>query len=193
MWITDLLTTELSLDWLWRRLPHAQGRFAEILDLAHFTIIVNGAVLLVAFLLAPNLFIVPDFVTFALRSLEVSLPLWGLTFGIRFHEVIRGGRRPPVAGPSDLWDDWLDGPEWCEHRRRTFPGVGRGISVLTRASRERMSGRATSRDRRPIEVNVTDGVAVVTFPNTGWLVRSIDPIRDGGRGQGHRILSSTLE
>src|SRR3954452_23641386 len=49
MWISDLLTRELSLDWLWERLPHGQGRFDEILDLAHFTIIVNGAVLLIAF------------------------------------------------------------------------------------------------------------------------------------------------
>lgn len=116
MWIAELLTRELSLDWLWGRLPRRQRRFDEILDLAHFTIIVNGAVLFIAFLLAPNLFNVldpidgPDLVTFALRSLAVSFPVWCLTFGIRFHEVIRLGRRLPVAGPSDLWDDWLDGP-----------------------------------------------------------------------------------
>jgi hypothetical protein len=116
MRIAELLTRELSLDWLWRRLPHRQGRFDEILDLAHFTIIVNGAVLFMAFFLAPNLFNVldpidgPDFVTFALRSLAVSLPVWYLTFGSRFHEVIRVGRRLPVTVPSDLWDDWLDGP-----------------------------------------------------------------------------------
>jgi hypothetical protein len=182
MWIAELLTRELSLDWLWRRLPRARGRFDEILDLAHFTIIVNGAVLLVAFLLAPDLFIVPDLVTFALRLLAVSLPVWGLTFGVRFHEVIRGGRRSPVAGRSDLWDDWLDGPAWWENQRRTVPGAGQGISVWTQASRERTSGRAMSRDRRPIEVNVTDGIAVVTFPNTDWLVRSIDPAREGGQG-----------
>jgi hypothetical protein len=115
MWIAELLTRELSLDWLWRRLPHGQQRFDEIPDLAHFAIIVNGAVLFMAFFLAPKLFNVldpiegPDLVTFVLSTLAVSLPVWCLTFGVRFHEVIRPPQRPPAAGPSDLWDEWLDG------------------------------------------------------------------------------------
>jgi anti-anti-sigma regulatory factor len=188
MWIAELLTRELSLDRVWRRLPHGQQRFDEILDLAQFTIIVNGAVLFMASFLAPNLFNVldpidgPDLVTFAISTLVVSLPVWCLTFGIRFHEVVRVRRSLPVAGPSGLWDDWLDGPAWCENQRRAVPGAGQGVSALTQASWERTRERAMSRDRRPIEVNVTDGIAVVTFPNTDWLVYSIDPAREGGQG-----------
>jgi hypothetical protein len=56
MWITELLTMELSLDWLWRRLPRAPEWFDEIVDIAHFTIIVNGAVLVIAALVAPSAF-----------------------------------------------------------------------------------------------------------------------------------------
>ena len=34
---------ELNLDWLWRRLPRVREPFDVILELAHFTLIVNGA------------------------------------------------------------------------------------------------------------------------------------------------------
>jgi hypothetical protein len=37
MGVTELLTMDLSLDWLWRRLASGWNRFDEILDLAHFT------------------------------------------------------------------------------------------------------------------------------------------------------------
>jgi hypothetical protein len=117
MWIVELFTRELTLDWLWRRLPHFREPFHEILDLAHFTIIINGAVLFIAFPLAPGFFNLLDlvdargFVTFAISSLAVSLPIWCLTFGVRFRESIRAAIRSPAAGSPDLWDDWLDGPE----------------------------------------------------------------------------------
>jgi hypothetical protein len=118
----------LSLDWLWRRLPHGQERFDEILETAHFTLIVNVAVLLVALLVAPAAFLdpvsVPDLGTFAIHLLEVSLPVWCLTFGVRFRNalrswyrrVTRGRRRRSVeAEPPSLWDEWLDGPAWIRY------------------------------------------------------------------------------
>jgi hypothetical protein len=128
MSITKLLTMELSLDWLWRRLPRGRERFHEILETAHFTLIVNVAVFVVALLVVPAAFldpvIVPDFGTFAVHLLELSLPVWCLTFGVRFRNVlrswyrrvIRGRRRRSVeAEPSGLWDEWLDGPAWIRN------------------------------------------------------------------------------
>ena len=75
--------------WVWRD---------EILDLAHFTAIVNGAVILLAFFLSPASFDLidpihgPDLGTFALRLLVVSLPVWCLTFGFWGWRAVRSGR-----------------------------------------------------------------------------------------------------
>jgi hypothetical protein len=127
MWIAEFLTRDLSLDRPWRRLPRGRERLDEILDIAHFTLIVNGAALLVACFVAPSAFNVlnpingPDLGTFAVRSLELSLPIWCLTFGVRFwnalrdwyRRVVRGRRRVSVeVESSGLWDEWLDGPAW---------------------------------------------------------------------------------
>ena len=122
MWIAELLTRDLSLDRLWRRLPRGTERFDEILDIAHFTLIVNGAALLVACFMAPSAFNVLDPIngldlgTFAVHLLELSLPIWCLTFGVWFWNVLRGRRRVPVeVKPSELWDEGLDGPVWIRY------------------------------------------------------------------------------
>src|SRR6516162_2910021 len=96
MGITELLTMDFSLDWLWRRLPSGWNRFDEILDLAHFTSIINGAVLLLAHFMVPSAFNVfdpvygPDLKTFAVHLLWLSLPIWCLIFGVRYRNNIRG-------------------------------------------------------------------------------------------------------
>jgi hypothetical protein len=130
MRIVELLTMELSMDWLWRRLPGGRERLDEILETAYFTLIVNGAVFLFALFVAPSAFLdpvhVPDLGTFAVRLLELSLPLWCLTFGVRFRNALRGGNRRVIRSrrrdlvevePSDLWDEWLDGPAWTRPTR----------------------------------------------------------------------------
>ena len=48
MSISELLMTDINLDWLHGRLPVVPACLDEFLDIAHFTCIVNGAVLLVA-------------------------------------------------------------------------------------------------------------------------------------------------
>jgi hypothetical protein len=83
----------------------------------------------IALFLAPSGFLdpvqVPDLGTFTVHVLELSLPVWCLTFGVRFRDalwgpcrrILRAGRRVPVEGePSGLWDEWLDGPSWNRPR-----------------------------------------------------------------------------
>ena len=43
MRITELLMTELSLDWLWERLPRRPVWFDGFVDKAHFALIINCA------------------------------------------------------------------------------------------------------------------------------------------------------
>ena len=116
MRITELLMMDLSLDWLWDRLPSAVW-LDEFMDKAHLALIINGAVLLVAVFISPATFNLfdpihgPDLKTFLIGTAEVSLPVWGVVFGIWGRMASRGRRRAAVEDePSDLWDRWLDGP-----------------------------------------------------------------------------------
>jgi hypothetical protein len=112
MSISELLNLELNLNWLRRRFPQRGERFDEFLDITHFTLIVNGAILFVAFILSPDTWLdCPDLSTFATYLLAISIPVWCLTYGIWYWRVIRGRRRHSVeVEPTDLWDEWLDGP-----------------------------------------------------------------------------------
>ena len=120
MSIAELLNLELNLNWLRRRFPRRGERFDEFLDITHFTLIINGAVLFVAFILSPDTWLdCPDLATFATHLLAISIPIWCLTYGIWYWRVIRGRRRHSVAvEPTDLWDEWLDGPVWRIHVAR---------------------------------------------------------------------------
>jgi hypothetical protein len=107
---------DLSLDWLWAGLPHAVW-FDQFVDKAHFALIINGAVLLLALFVAPATFNLldpihgPDLKTFCIGMAVVSLPIWGVIFGIRGWTASRGRRRAVGEdGPTELWDRWLDGP-----------------------------------------------------------------------------------
>ena len=53
MWISELLTADINLDWLHRRLPVIPACLEEMMDIAHFTCLINGAVLLVACFVVP--------------------------------------------------------------------------------------------------------------------------------------------
>jgi hypothetical protein len=124
MWISEFLTTDINLDWLHSRLPVVPACLDEFLDIAHFICIVNGAVLLVACIAVPSAFNIidpingPNLKTFTLHVFEVSLPIWCLIFGVWRWSVIRDKLRSIWRGdvvqdePADLWDEWLDGPNW---------------------------------------------------------------------------------
>ena len=120
MSISELLNRELNLNWLRRRLPRRGERFDEFWDITHFTLIINGAVLFFACLLSPDTWIdCPDLSTFTTNLLALSIPIWCLTYGIWYWRVIRGRRRRSVeVEPTDLWDEWLDGPVWRIHAAR---------------------------------------------------------------------------
>jgi len=104
-WVSELLNMELNLNWLRIRLPRTSQRIDDILDIAHFTVLVNGLVLVVVFIVVPltfsearvssedrhtisHFFYGPDLSAFASRVLAVSLPIWCLTFGIWQRRVI---------------------------------------------------------------------------------------------------------
>jgi hypothetical protein len=117
MRITELLMMNLSLDWLWERLPRRPVWLDELLDKAHFALLINGAVLLLALFISPATFDLldpihgPDGKTFCIGIVAVSLPVWGGIFGIWGWRAYQGRRRAAVeAEPTDLWDRWLDGP-----------------------------------------------------------------------------------
>jgi hypothetical protein len=124
MWIADLLTTDINLDWLHRRLPVIPARLDGFLDIAHFTLIINGGILVVACIMVPwafnfiDLINGPDLKTFIRNVLLVSFPVWCAIFGVWRWSVVRD--RPRSARqriiiedePADLWDEWLDGPAW---------------------------------------------------------------------------------
>ena len=108
---------DLSLDWLWDRLPRRPVWLDEFMDKAHLALIINGAALLVAVFVSPATFDLcdpihgPDLKTFHIGMAVVSLPVWGVVFGIWGLISLRGRRRAAVEDePSDLWDRWLDGP-----------------------------------------------------------------------------------
>src|SRR5437868_2312098 len=117
MWIAELLMTNLSLDWLRRILASAGERFEEVLDIAHFALIVNRAILVVAFFMIPTAFDLLDPIhgpvlkSFAFHVLAVSIPVWCAIFGVWRWKAVRGRRRIVVQyEPADLSDEWLDGP-----------------------------------------------------------------------------------
>jgi hypothetical protein len=124
MWISELFTTDINLDWLHRRLPVIPASLDEFLDIAHFTLIVNGGVLVVACIMVPAAFNVidpikgPDLTTFTRNVFRVSLPVWCVILGVWRWNVIRERRRSTQQRiiiqdePADLWDEWLDGPNW---------------------------------------------------------------------------------
>ena len=95
MWITDLLMTDLSLDRLRRRLPVRPEWLKEFLDIAHFALIVNGAILVVAYFMVPTAFDFldpiqgPNLKTFALQLIAVSLPVCCVIFGVWRCSVIQ--------------------------------------------------------------------------------------------------------
>jgi len=124
LWISELFTTDINLDWLRRRLPVVPAFLDEFLDIAHFACIVNGAVLLVACFLVPSAFNIidpikgPNLETFTIHVIEVSLPVWCVIFGVwrwsiicdRVRIIWRG--RSVQDEPPELWDECLDGPAW---------------------------------------------------------------------------------
>jgi hypothetical protein len=124
MWISEILTTDINLDWLHSRLPVVPACLDELLDIAHFICIVNGAVLLVACIVVPSAFNIidpingPNLKTFTLHVVGVSLPIWCVIFGIWLWSIIRDRVRgiwrtnSVQDEPADLWDEWLDGPDW---------------------------------------------------------------------------------
>lgn len=124
MWISELFTTDIDLHWLRSRLPVLPAWLDDFLDIAHLACIVNGAILVVACVMAPSAFNIidpingPDFKTFSLHVLDVSFPIWCVIFGVWRWSVVRGRRgsfrRTNIVQdePAELWDEWLDGPAW---------------------------------------------------------------------------------
>ena len=88
MWISELLNTDINLDWLHRRLPVIPAWLEKVLDIAQFTLILNGGILVVACIMVPSAFNIidpingPDLTTFTGNVFEVSLPVWCVVFGI---------------------------------------------------------------------------------------------------------------
>ncbi len=117
MRITELLMMELSLDWLWERLPRRPAWLDELFDKVHFALIINSVVLVVSVILSLMTFDVfepdhrPSFKTLAIVMIVVSLLVWGLIFGIWGWSASQARRRRVSEHESgDLWDSWLDGP-----------------------------------------------------------------------------------
>jgi hypothetical protein len=117
MRITELLMMDLSLDWLWERLPRCPVWLDELIDKAHFALLINGAVLVVAAVLSLMALDVfdpsyrPSLKTLVIGMVTVSLLVWVLIFGIWGWRAHQSRRRAAVeAEPTDLWDRWLDGP-----------------------------------------------------------------------------------
>jgi hypothetical protein len=129
MWIYELFTTDIDLDWLHSRLPVFPAWLDRFLDIAHFTLIVNGGILVVACIMVPSAFNIidpingPDLKTFIRNVLFVSLPIWCVIFGVWLWSVVRDRarstrRRNIVQNePTKLWDEWLDGPAWIRSSR----------------------------------------------------------------------------
>ena len=117
MRITELLMMDLSLNWLWERLPRCPLWLDELFDKAHFALLVNCAFLVVLGVLSLITFDVldpdhrPSLKTFVIGMIVVSLLVWALIIGIWGWKAYQGRRRVPVqVEPTDLWDRWLDGP-----------------------------------------------------------------------------------
>jgi hypothetical protein len=124
VWISELFTTDINLDWLRTRLPVLSAWLDKFLDIAHFTLIVNGGILVVACIMVPTAFNIidpingPDLKTFIRNVFLVSLSVCCVIFGVWLWSVVRdrprSTRRRIVIEdePAELWDEWLDGPAW---------------------------------------------------------------------------------
>jgi hypothetical protein len=124
MWIYELFTTDINLNSLRSRLQILPAWLHKFLDIAHFTLIVNGGILVVACIMVPTAFNIidpingPDLKTLIHNVLLVSLPVWCVIFGVWLWSVVRDRarrtrRRNIVQNePTELWDEWLDGPAW---------------------------------------------------------------------------------
>jgi hypothetical protein len=108
---------DLSLDWLWKRLPRCPTWLDELIDKAHFALLINCAVLLVSVILSLMTLDVldpddrPSLKTFVIGMIVLSLLVWGLIFGIWGWSALRRRyTRATEVEATDLWDRWLDGP-----------------------------------------------------------------------------------
>ena len=124
MWISELFTTDVNLNWHRIRLPVLPAWLDQFWDIAYLACIVNSAILVVARIMVPTAFNIidpingPDLKTFSLHVLDVSLPVWCVIFGVWRWSVVRDRQRSTRQRiiiedePADLWDEWLDGPDW---------------------------------------------------------------------------------
>ena len=88
----------------------------ELIDKAHFALLVNCAVLVVLGVISGVTFDVldpdhrPSSKTFIIGMIVVSLLVWVLIFGSWGWTALRGRSRAAVGDESsEQWDRWLDG------------------------------------------------------------------------------------